>query len=200
MIDAFYEWYNALSLTMQVYWAIALIVSLIFVIQTVLTFIGIGDVDSDVDFGFNTDVTDGGTLDLGGSMQLFTIRNFVNFLLGLGWGGVCLSSVIPNTFWLTVAAIAVGVIFVYAFLFIYRQMLHLEKNGAYDINDCIGKVVDVYLTIPANRTGRGKIQVSFSGSVQELTALTDSETPLPSGSKVRVTSVMDSSTVIVEKA
>ena len=205
MTDAFYEWYNALPSTLQVYWVIALITSLIFLIQMVLTFIGIGDADTDVDFGGDADLggdagfSDGDTLDTGGAMQLFTIRNFINFLLGLGWSGVCLYSVIPNTIVLLLVSILVGVLFVYIFLIIYRQLRKLERNGAYHIDDCVGQTVDVYLTIPSNRSGMGKVQISFSGSVQELSALTDSDTPLRSGSKVRVTEVIDGTTVLVEK-
>ena len=205
MTNAFYEWYNALPSTLQVYWVIALITSLIFLIQMVLTFIGIGDADTDVDFGGDADFvgdagfSDGDTLDTGGAMQLFTIRNFINFLLGLGWGGVCLYSVIPNTIVLSLVSILVGLLFVYIFLIIYRQLSKLERNGAYHIDDCVGQTVDVYLTIPSNRSGMGKVQISFSGSVQELSALTDSDTPLRSGSKVRVTEVIDGTTVLVEK-
>jgi hypothetical protein len=205
MTNTFYEWYNALPSTLQVYWVIALVTSLVFIIQMVLTFIGIGDADSDVDFGGDADLggdadfSDGDTLDTGGAMQLFTIRNFINFLLGLGWGGVCLYSVIPNTIVLSVVAILVGVLFVYIFLIIYKQLRKLERNGAYHIDDCVGQTVDVYLTIPANRSGMGKVQISFSGSVQELGAMTDSDIPLRSGSKVRVTEVIDGTTVLVEK-
>ena len=199
MTNAFYEWYNALPSPLQVYWVIALVTSLVFLVQMVLTFIGIGDADTDVDFGGDADFSDGDTLDTGGAMQLFTIRNFINFLLGLGWGGVCLYSVIPNTIVLSLVAILVGVLFVYIFLIIYRQLRKLERNGAYHIDDCVGQTVDVYLTIPSNRSGMGKVQISFSGSVQELSALTDSDTPLRSGSKVRVTEVIDGTTVLVEK-
>lgn len=205
MTNAFYEWYNALPAPLQVYWVIALITSLVFLIQMVLTFIGIGDADSDMDFGSDADFggdadfSDGDTLDTGGAMQLFTIRSLINFLLGLGWGGVCLYSVIPNTIVLSLVAILVGLLFVYIFLIIYKQLRKLERNGAYHIDDCVGKTVDVYLTVPAARSGKGKVQISFSGSVQELAALTDSEAPLRSGSKVRVLEVIDSTTVLVEK-
>ena len=205
MTNAFYEWYNALPSTLQVYWVIALVTSLVFLVQMVLTFIGIGDADTDMDFGGDADLggdagfSDGDTLDTGGAMQLFTIRNFINFLLGLGWSGVCLYSVIPNTIVLSLVSILVGVLFVYIFLIIYRQLRKLERNGAYHIDDCVGQTVDVYLTIPANRSGMGKVQISFSGSVQELAALTDSDSPLRSGSKVRVTEVIDGTTVLVEK-
>lgn len=199
MTDFFYEWYNALPSTLQVYWVIALITSLIFLIQMVMTFIGIGDADTDMDFGDDVDFSDGNTLDAGGAMQLFTIRNFVNFLLGLGWGGVCLYSLIPNPIVLAIVSVLVGALFVYIFLLIYKQMLKLEKNGAYRIDDCVGQIVDVYLAIPAKRSGVGKVQISFSGSVQELAALTDSDEPIRSGSKVRVLEIIDAATVLVQK-
>lgn len=199
MTDVFYEWYNGLPSTLQVYWVIALITSLVFLIQMVLTFIGIGDADADTDFGGDTDFSDGSTLDAGGAMQLFTMRNIINFLLGLGWGGVCLYSVIPNAVVLSIVAILVGVAFVYVFILIYRQMRRFEKNGAFDIKECVGHTVDVYLTIPAKRSGSGKVQVSFYGSVQELAALTDSDSPIRSGAKVRILEIVDGGTVLVEK-
>lgn len=199
MTDVFYEWYNGLPSTLQVYWVIALITSLVFVVQMVLTFIGIGDADADADFGGDTDISDGSTLDAGGAMQLFTMRNIINFLLGLGWGGVCLYSVIPNAVVLSIAAILVGVAFVYVFILIYRQMRRFEKNGAFNIKECVGHTVDVYLTIPARRSGSGKVQVSFYGSVQELAALTDSDSPIRSGAKVRIIEIVDGGTVLVEK-
>lgn len=199
MTDVFYEWYNGLPSTLQVYWVIALITSLVFVVQMVLTFIGIGDADADADFGGDTDISDGSTLDAGGAMQLFTMRNIINFLLGLGWGGVCLYSVIPNAVVLSIVAILVGVAFVYVFILIYRQMRRFEKNGAFDIKECVGHTVDVYLTIPAKRSGSGKVQVSFYGSVQELAALTDSDSPIRSGAKVRIIEIVDGGTVLVEK-
>lgn len=199
MTDVFYEWYNGLPSTLQVYWVIALITSLVFVVQMVLTFIGIGDADADADFGGDTDISDGSTLDAGGAMQLFTMRNIINFLLGLGWGGVCLYSVIPNAVVLSIAAILVGVAFVYVFILIYRQMRRFEKNGAFNIKECVGHTVDVYLTIPARRSGSGKVQVSFYGSVQELAALTDLDSPIRSGAKVRIIEIVDGGTVLVEK-
>lgn len=199
MTDVFYEWYNGLPSTLQVYWVIALITSLVFVVQMVLTFIGIGDADADADFGGDTDISDGSTLDAGGAMQLFTMRNIINFLLGLGWGGVCLYSVIPNAVVLSIAAILVGVAFVYVFILIYRQMRRFEKNGAFDIKECVGHTVDVYLTIPAKRSGSGKVQISFYGSVQELAALTESDSPIRSGAKVRILEIVDGGTVLVEK-
>ena len=38
---------------------------------------------------------------------------------------------------------------------IKKQTKKLEHNGAFQIKDCVGKTVDVYLRIPANKGGKG---------------------------------------------
>ena len=105
------------------------------------------DVPEGVDFGDTAD-TAGETMDTGGAIQLFTIRNMVNFLLGIGWGGVCFYSAIPNKVVLALVAILCGCLLVGAFLLMYRQLMRLESNGAFRIEDCVGTVCDVYLRIP----------------------------------------------------
>lgn len=190
------EMYNQLDAQMRVYWGIAIVTSIIFLVQMVLTFVGIGDTDTDFDFQTDVDATAGDTLDTGGALQLFSVRNIVNFLLGLGWGGVCWSSLISNHFLLALAAIATGCAFLILFYYMFRQMKRLETNGAFRTKDCVGQVCDVYLRIPAQRSGQGKVQVSFGGSVQEIAAVTDGD-ELASGTKVRIQSLIDEHTLLV---
>lgn len=191
-------WFNALEPSMRIYWGIAIFASLVFLIQMVMTFIGIGDADgADADFDLGSD-GDGGTLDAGGTLQLFSVRNIINFLLGIGWGGVCFSSSIHNHALLAFVALITGCCFVGLFALIYKQMHKLEHDGAFSIDDCVGQVADVYLRIPEARSGEGKIQFSFQGSVQELAAITDGE-QIPSGQKVRVLEVIGGHTLLVER-
>lgn len=196
MTTAFYEWYGALEPTLRIYWTIALATSLIFCIQMILTFIGMGDADADMDADFSIEGHEG-TMDVGGALQIFTFRNVVNLMLGIGWGGVCLWDSIDSKAVLLLASLLIGIVFVACFVLIYRNMMKLQSNGAYRLNDCLGSVVDVYLRIPAERSGSGKVQVSFGGSVQELSAQTDGDA-IPSGAKVRVISVIAPNTVLVE--
>ena len=197
------DWFQALPPYMRAYWVIAIAVSIIFIIQMVLTLVGLGDTDAGGDLGdFDAgggDLGDGNgdTMDTGGAIQLFTIRNTVNFLLGVGWGGVCLSSVIENRFLLAVAAILCGCIMVAAFILMYRQLMKLEGNGSYRIEESVGQVCEVYIRIPGQRSGSGKVQISFHGSVQELPAQTEGDA-IPSGMKVKVTQVVERSVLIVE--
>ena len=195
------EWFNQLDPTLKLFWGIAIFASIVVFIQTTMSFVGMGDVDTgdvDVDFDADTDA-DADSLDHAGAMHLLSIRNVFYFLLGFGWTGISLWNTIPNRVFLYAAAILVGCLFVAIFLFLFRQMMKLQSNGAFDINDSVGRVCDVYLRIPANNKGMGKVQISFNGSVQELDARTAGE-QIPSGAKVRVLRVIDKKVLEVETA
>ena len=129
---------------------------------------------------------------------MFSIKNFVNFIVGFGWGGVCFAGIIENKWVLTLIAVVVGVAFVLMFFFIMKQTKKLEHNGAFQIKDCVGKTVDVYLRIPAAHAAAGKVQVSVNGSVHELDAFTDGDF-LPTGTRVKIVKVIDSGSLLVEK-
>lgn len=176
------EWYSQLDTTMQVFWGCAIVGSVIFLIQAVLTLIGM---DSDLNMDTDIDLGEGDTMDLGGGLSLFSIRNLVNFMVGIGWGGICLRSAISNDFLLCVVAILIGCAFVWLYFIIRKQTRKLESNGAFNIKSCEGKIADVYLRIPAEGQGKGKVQVSINGSVHEVDAVTEGP-ELPSGAKVTV--------------
>lgn len=198
-MDTFIDWYHTLPSEARIYWSVALFASVVFVIQMILTFVGLGHtdgMDADLSGADAADFTDGHTMDTGGAMQLFTLRNVVNFLLGLGWGGVCLGGVVRQPALLCLAALAVGALFVYIFVLIMRQLMRLESAGNFTYQQCVGLPADVYLRIPAQRSGTGKVQVSVEGSVHELDAVTDGPL-LPSGTKVTIKGLADGRTLIV---
>ena len=94
---------------MKVLWAITLVASLIFVIQSIATFLGADSdaIDSDIDFdGGDSQVPD--AIDGGHGMNLLTFRNLVNFCLGFGWTAVLLQGDGPTGLVMTVAVL-VGV-------------------------------------------------------------------------------------------
>jgi hypothetical protein len=62
----------------------------------------------------------------------------------------------------------------------------------------LGKTAQVYLTVPAKRSGTGKIQISVKGTVKEMAAVTDFET-IPTGALVKVKSIDSENILVVEK-
>ncbi|MFR2398587.1 NfeD family protein [Dysgonomonas mossii] len=169
--------------TQQFYWYIAIGASVIFIIQTIMTFVG-ADADTGVDADFD------GNLDGGDSpFQLFSLRNLINFLLGFGWAGVSLYNVIESNVLLAIVAFLVGVLFIAFFFFIMRALLKLSEDNSFKIEDTIGKTADVYLSIPAAKTGKGKVFISVRGSTHELSAITNSVDEIKNGSLVKVVGI-----------
>lgn len=197
MFESFSTWFSAMEPMQQMFWGCALVASLIFLVQMVLTLIGMDghDVDASFDVSDFGDV-DASTMDTGGALSLFSIRNFINFFMGFGWAGVSLYDTIGSNFLLILAAIVVGVLFVLMFFYIRKQTRKLEANGAFNIRNCEGKTANVYLRIPAKGKGKGKIQISVNGAFHELDALTDGEA-IATGQKVRITEILDGETLKV---
>jgi len=183
------DWFNSLEPTLKIYWGMALVASIFFVIQTILSFFG-GDVFDDVDFDSDSHS--------GGVSHFFSVRNLVNFLLGAGWGGVCFYGTISSKAWLAVVAVLLGIIFVLIFFGLVKILLKLSKDNTFRLEETLNKTADVYLPIPADKSGKGKIQISVRGSFHEINAITASE-KIPTGTKVRTVEIIDNQTVLVEK-
>ena len=190
------EWWTSLDLFMKILWCIAIASSLIFIIETVLTFIG-ADVEMDMDTDF--DMPDGG-FEGDPSMNLYTFRNLVNFLLGMSWTAILLNGQISSKALLMAIAFAVGAILVFAVMMLFKGLSKMQQSGNINVFEsavgCNGKV---YLTIPGERKGTGKVQININNSVREYDALTDSEDDLKTGTSIKVTEVIDASTLIVEE-
>lgn len=180
----------ALDFSMQLFWGIAIVTSVFFVIQTIMAFLGL---DADTEDGSSFD-----TVEMEGLSGYFSFRNLINFLLGYGWGGVLLQEVIPNMLWLQLAAVGVGLVFVLAFVLILRQVMRLSTDKTFHLDEALGLIADTYLRIPAEKKGTGKVMVSVRGSVHEIEAMTEGA-EIPTGTKVRVTKIIGSELLEVER-
>ena len=190
------EWWTSLDLFMKILWCIAIASSLIFIIETVLTFIG-ADVEMDMDTDF--DVPDGG-FEGDPSMNLYTVRNLVNFLLGMSWTAILLQEQIASKALLMIIAFAVGALLVFAVMMMFKGLSKMQQSGNIDVyKSAIGCNGKVYLTVPAERKGTGKVQININNSVREYDALTDSEDDLKTGTSIKVTEVLDTNTLLVEE-
>ena len=191
MMDLF----NSLEPLQKFFWIIALCASLVFLIQTIMTFVGLGT-DADVDAGPMDGSVD--SMEDGSLSGVFSFRNLINFLLGYGWAGALLFSSIEKGWLLQVVAIAVGFAFVLAFVFMFRQVMKLSHDGSFKMSEAVGLKADVYLRIPASRSGRGKVQVSVKGSVHEVDAMTDRNDEIATGGQVKIVKVLGDDLLLVE--
>ena len=180
------NFFNSLEPLQRFFWVIACCASLVFIIQTIMTFIGLGT-DADIDAGPMDGAVD--SVEDGELSGVFSFRNLINFLLGYGWAGVLLFDSIEKRFLLQIVAIAVGLLFVLAFVFMFRQVMKLSHDGSFKMKEAVG--------LPA-RSGRGKVQVSVKGSVHEIDAVTDSDTEIATGGQVEIVEVLGDDLLLVK--
>lgn len=185
-------WWASLDIYMQILWIITLTASLIFVIQTILTFIGMdSDGGLDVPDGGMSADTDAGTF----PFQLFTFRNFINFFLGFGWTAITLAGN-AHPVLVIIVSILVGVALVAAVMYIFYLMSKMEQSGNIETSSAVGCKGSVYLTIPGERQGEGKVQINIQGAVREFDAMTNGDT-LPNGCPIEVTQVLNENMLLV---
>lgn len=174
---------------LKAFWYIALPVSLFFGLQTIMTFLGLSDGETDID-------SDTGDIDL--PFEIFTLRNLINFLLGFSWTGISFYNSIENKTVLIIISVIVGLLFVAIFFFLIKQILKLSENNSFKIESTLNQTAQVYLTIPEAKSGKGKVLISVNGSIHELDAMTRSTEKIPSNTAVKVVAV-ESNLLIVEK-
>ncbi len=219
-----FQWWEALSNFSQVLALMAIPATLILVIQTVLMLIGLGgegadadadvgaDIDTDVDVDtavdFDTDA-DGvfgdelpeGDIDPSGldGLRIFSVRGIIAFFVVFGWTGIALDSAGVHPILSTVIGIIAGFLMMVLVAFIFRAIMKLENNGNIDNRNALGVAGTVYLKIPANREGVGKVNVMIQGALCERDAVTDSDEALPTGSEIVVTALSGQNTLVVRK-
>jgi hypothetical protein len=82
-----------------------------------------------------------------------------------------------------------------ATLFYYISKLY--QSGTMVIEHAVGQTGEVYLRIPPNREGHGKVQVQIQGNLREMDAITDDEKELPTGSIAQVLEIVNNQILLV---
>lgn len=194
------SWWDALTGLQKIFWGIAFPFTLFFVLQTILTFIGAGgevdmEVESDTDFDSDAD----GDGDDGIKFQFISLKNFAAFFTMFGWSGLaCLDFGLSNITAILIATVC-GVLMMLIMSSIFYFMSKLSDSGTMRLRNAIGKTGSVYLTIPSNKGGYGKVQINIQGSLRELSALTNDAESIPTAAIVKVEDVINGDILMVTK-
>ena len=79
-----------------------------------------------------------------------------------------------------------------------KKLSNIDTDGNIDVNKSIGQIATVYLTVPKNRSGIGKVNVVLQERLIELDAMTEEDEDLKSNSKVEVVKI-ENNMIIVKK-
>ncbi len=170
-----------------VLWCIALLFSVLFVIQTIISlFIG-GDGDID----------DSGSDGHGDAFQFFTIRNMIIFFTMFGWSGLAAYNAGLGNAATIIIGLFAGIAMI-AILYVFmRNANKLRNSGTLQMKNTVDQIGETYLRIPAKRTGTGKIHVQVQGRLMELDAMTDDNEDIATGKPIQVVRTLNNSIVLV---
>lgn len=186
------ETFHNLEPLLKMLWLVAIPTSFVFIIQTIMTFVGVDSFDG-LDADFDGDLTVGDS-----PFQLFSLRNLINFLLGFSWTGISFYASINNKILLLSISIIVGILFVSLFFIIIKQIMKLSEDNSFRYANTLNKTGEVYIPIPGGKSGKGKIIISINGAFHELDAMTENE-KIDTGLTVKVVKIENDNILLVEK-
>jgi hypothetical protein len=134
-----------------------------------------------------------------GSTWLFGVLSFRTVVAALaffGLSGLAAQSANVSTPIVLAVALGAGVAAMFAVYWMLRGLNALQAEGNVRIQRAVGQHGNVYLRIPANRSGSGKIQFNLQNRTMEYLAVTAGP-ELPTGAKVVVVGVVNPTTLDV---
>ncbi|MBE6758521.1 MAG: hypothetical protein E7554_00335 [Ruminococcaceae bacterium] len=185
--------------------------TIILVLQTILLLFGVGGEDGDLDSDTGglgdadsadlPDDVDGemdGGFDGDTGLRMFTVRGMVAFFSVGGWAGISAIKLGANHLVATIIALVMGIAALYLVALFFKLIPRIQHNGTMRLSNAVGSIGEVYITVPANGEGSGKINVILQSQLSELTAVTYADRALRYGEKVRVTGTIGENTLVVE--
>jgi membrane protein implicated in regulation of membrane protease activity len=197
----------------------AIVGGTVLVCQFVMTLIGLGDGHPDFDAGgaVHFDHFDAGSAghaghaDAAGHVDggdqaahhdstwffgIITFRTLVAAVTFFGLAGLWAGEQEVQPLGVLVIAVGAGIAAMFGVYYVMRSLTKLDTDGTLRIERAVGKPGTVYLPVPANKSGAGKIHIKLQNQLVELQAMTPHDR-LPQGANVVVTSVIGPDTVEV---
>ena len=194
-------WWEGLSNFQQVIFVVASSATLLLFIFLILMLFGISE-DSSFDGGdfddFDLDPYNDEPFGAFTGLRVLTLRGALTFLSIGGWTAFLLDPAIG--FWPTLAiGFVVGLLAAVLLALAFKWSLRLESSGNIDYKNAIGKTANVYLRVPKQKSGTGKITLILQERLVEVSAVTNEEEDLLVNTIVEIIGLEDETTLIVKR-
>ena len=121
-----------------------------------------------------------------GTMQLFTLQGIMTFLCVFGWTGIICTSLGLHVAIAIIIALVLGFLAMLGVAKVLQFTRKLTQDGSLDVRRLLGEKGRVYIPIPANASGEGKVTIAAGERFIELSAVTDEQETIPTGTQVRI--------------
>jgi len=189
------DFLNGLSTFEKVFFSVAATSTLVLVIQMILSIVGgIGEGFETADDGISVD---NDAFDAQG-LRLFTVRGIFAFLMVGSWVGFIAFRAEIAPYLSVVFAVVSGGLSLFGMAKLMQFLMGLHEDGTLKLNNAIGQTGTVYIRIPGNEKGMGKVNVTVQERLCEFDAVTENG-ELKTGELVYVTDVRAGNVLVVER-
>jgi hypothetical protein len=192
-------WWSNLSDFEQVIFIVASSASILMFLLLVLMIIGIDGAES-FDGGLDSidvDVFNDEPFSAIGGLKIISIRGVLAFFSFGGWTTYLVSNGSNNGLALLVGFI-IGVIAMILTAYIFKQIYRLESSGNINYKTAIGKQAIVYMRVPKQKSGTGKVTLVHQERMVEVDAVTESDTDIMPKTQVEVVALDGPNTLVVK--
>jgi hypothetical protein len=190
-------WWSNLMAIQQIAFILAVTATIIMFIFLLLMIFGMDD--STFDGGFqdaDLDFLSDEPLSAISGLKIFTIRGVLTFLSIGGWVVYIFAPILHVLIVLLIGILA-GLLASYLQALAFSAAMKLESSGNLDYTRTIGKNASVYIRIPKERAGKGKVMINLEDRFIEVDAITDEKLDLLSKTMVEIIGLENDTTVIV---
>ncbi len=183
------DWWQTLDLFSQIYWVVAFVSSLLFLVVIGMTM-------------FGTDTSDFGDADFDGGIdfQFLNFKNTVGFFTIFSWSGLaCIYSDASGTTTVLVSLFC-GLVMMFLMAGLFYLLQKAGQDSTLKIENMVGLIGEVYIPVEKNRSSIGKVQVKAQGSLRELDAITDLDEDLKTGAVIKIKAIVSDHILLIEKA
>lgn len=179
-------WWTTLSFWEHTFWGIAVVCSVLSIIQLILSFLGL-QLE-------NTPILEKEEE----RFHLFSARNTIFFLAFFGWTNVLVHPFDLLWVWQVLIAAAVGLVAMFLLGYLAFNLRNWTIATQFDPNELLFKTAVVQQTVPPQQSGQGRVRYTKGKREAQLTAVSDHLVALPNGSSVRIVEVIENDLVLVE--
>ena len=129
-------------------------------------------------------------------LGILTFRSVISAMAFFGFAGMAAVTSGSSTTMSFMIAVAAGTGALYMVTWLMRGLNRLRAEGTAQIRRAVGKTGAVYLTVPAARTGCGKVMINLQNRTMEYQAVTTG-VELPTGTPVVVVGIVGTDTLEV---
>lgn len=185
-----------------VYIVCATVGGTILLLQFLLQLIGFGDFELDADLDAATDADfdfDNSHTDSSSFFKLLSVKTLTAGVAFFGLTGLFVESLGLSLLISLIAGLIAGLVAAIVVAWLMSLLASLHAEGNIHIENAMGRVGKVYLSIPGKSEGRGKVTVIVQNHSMEYDAVT-SDGALSTGSEILVIDIVDDHTLNVVSA